>query len=50
MTVLSNELLNYDDLKQFIEEGEHAGSVALAEVTDLIEAHARPDRGRCASP
>ena len=39
MTVLSNELLNYDDLKQLIEEAEHAGSVALAEVTDLIVAH-----------
>ncbi len=39
MTVLNEELLNYDDLKQFIEEAEHAGSVALAEVTDLIEAH-----------
>ena len=39
MTVLSNELLNYDDLKQLIEEAEHAGSVALAELTDLIEAH-----------
>jgi RNA polymerase primary sigma factor len=39
MTVLSDELLNHDDLKQLIEEAEHAGSVALAEVTDLIEAH-----------
>ena len=39
MTVLSNELLNHDDLKQLIEEAEHAGSVALAEVTGLIEAH-----------
>jgi RNA polymerase primary sigma factor len=39
MTVLSDELLNDDDLKQFIEEAERAGSVALTEVTDLIEAH-----------
>ncbi|MBA3718189.1 MAG: sigma-70 family RNA polymerase sigma factor [Actinobacteria bacterium] len=39
MTVLSDELLNDDDLKQFIEEAERAGSVALAEVTELIEAH-----------
>jgi Sigma-70 factor, region 1.1 len=39
MTVLSDELLNSDDLKQLIEEAEQAGSVGLAEVTDLIEAH-----------
>jgi RNA polymerase primary sigma factor len=39
MTVLSDELLNSDALKQLIEEAGQAGSVALAEVTDLIEAH-----------
>ena len=39
MTALSNELLNDDDLKQLIEEAGHAGSVALAELSDLIEAH-----------
>jgi RNA polymerase primary sigma factor len=39
MTALSDELLNHDDLKQLIEEAERAGSVALAELTDVSEAH-----------
>ena len=39
MTVIGEEILNDEDLRLFIEEAEQAGSVALADVTDLIEAH-----------
>src|SRR5438045_4075161 len=40
MTVLSEELLTYEDIKTLVEEAEQAGSVALADVSDLIEVHA----------
>jgi RNA polymerase primary sigma factor len=39
MTVIGEEILNEEDLRLFIEEAEQSGSVALADVTDLIEAH-----------
>src|SRR5919198_688771 len=39
MTVPSDELLSYDEVKQLVEEAEQTGSVALADVSDLIEAH-----------
>ena len=39
MTVLGDELLNFDDVKHFVEEAEQAGSVAVADVSELIEAH-----------
>ena len=39
MTVLGDELLHYEDLKPFIEEAEQAGSIALADVSDVIEVH-----------
>ena len=39
MTVIGEEILNDEDVRLFIEEAEQAGSVALADVTDLIEAH-----------
>ena len=38
MTVIGEEILNDEDVRLFIEEAEQAGSVALADVTDLIEA------------
>ena len=37
--VLGGELLSHEDFKHLIEEAEQAGSVALADVTDLIDAH-----------
>jgi RNA polymerase primary sigma factor len=39
MTVLSDDLLNIDDLKHFLEEAEQAGSAAVADLADLVEAH-----------
>src|SRR6266536_6603840 len=39
MTVLGAELLEDDDLKQFIETAEQAGSIRVADITDLTEAH-----------
>jgi RNA polymerase primary sigma factor len=38
MTALGAELLEYDELKQFIEAAEQTGSVRLADVNDLVEA------------
>src|SRR5215210_939458 len=38
-TALGDDLLSHEDFKHLIEEAEQAGSVALAHVTEMFEAH-----------